>query len=203
MGWTARASVLTEGRARGRPHRKKKLKSAPSARKSHAHAHTHTVILLPRPTSRSAHLARACRTQPARVSCPPSRPIAPPSRRRTSPMASSAGAPAADDAPLHPLPRRPLGNTGLNVSVIGFGASPLGSVFEVRECGAKKETPPGCFALTDLALVLTTTAPPLIHSLTDDRRGRRHRRRRGSLPPGHQPVRHLALLRRDQERGGE
>mmetsp|Transcript_4233 Transcript_4233/g.13469 ORF Transcript_4233/g.13469 Transcript_4233/m.13469 type:complete len:269 (-) Transcript_4233:57-863(-) len=28
------------------------------------------------------------------------------------------------------LPRRPLGNTGLEVSVLGFGASPLGSVFE-------------------------------------------------------------------------
>lgn len=30
------------------------------------------------------------------------------------------------------LPRRLLGNTGLEVSVLGFGASPLGSVFEVR-----------------------------------------------------------------------
>lgn len=29
------------------------------------------------------------------------------------------------------LPRRPLGNTGLQVSVLGFGASPLGSVFKV------------------------------------------------------------------------
>lgn len=28
------------------------------------------------------------------------------------------------------LPRRPLGNTGLEVSVLGFGASPLGGVFE-------------------------------------------------------------------------
>ncbi|KXZ42197.1 hypothetical protein GPECTOR_185g280 [Gonium pectorale] len=27
------------------------------------------------------------------------------------------------------LPRRPLGNTGLEVSVLGFGASPLGGVF--------------------------------------------------------------------------
>lgn len=25
--------------------------------------------------------------------------------------------------------KRPLGNTGLNVSILGFGASPLGSVF--------------------------------------------------------------------------
>ena len=31
------------------------------------------------------------------------------------------------------LPRRPLGSTGLEVSVIGFGASPLGSVFSVSE----------------------------------------------------------------------
>lgn len=29
------------------------------------------------------------------------------------------------------LPRLPLGSTGLEVSVIGFGASPLGSVFSV------------------------------------------------------------------------
>mmetsp|Transcript_34547 Transcript_34547/g.88384 ORF Transcript_34547/g.88384 Transcript_34547/m.88384 type:complete len:364 (-) Transcript_34547:263-1354(-) len=28
------------------------------------------------------------------------------------------------------IPRRPLGNTGLDVSVLGFGASPLGSVFQ-------------------------------------------------------------------------
>jgi hypothetical protein len=30
------------------------------------------------------------------------------------------------------VPRAPLGNTGLEVPVIGFGASPLGGVFEVR-----------------------------------------------------------------------
>ena len=29
------------------------------------------------------------------------------------------------------LPRRALGSTGLEVSVIGFGASPLGGVFQV------------------------------------------------------------------------
>ena len=28
------------------------------------------------------------------------------------------------------IPRRPLGRTGLSLSIIGFGASPLGSVFE-------------------------------------------------------------------------
>lgn len=30
------------------------------------------------------------------------------------------------------IPRRPLGTTGLHVSVLGFGASPLGGVFHVR-----------------------------------------------------------------------
>jgi hypothetical protein len=30
------------------------------------------------------------------------------------------------------VPKRPLGNTGLHVSVLGFGASPLGGVFHVR-----------------------------------------------------------------------
>lgn len=29
-----------------------------------------------------------------------------------------------------PLPRRPLGNTGLEVSILGFGAAPLGGVFQ-------------------------------------------------------------------------
>lgn len=29
------------------------------------------------------------------------------------------------------VPRRPLGKTGLDVSVLGFGASPLGGVFQV------------------------------------------------------------------------
>lgn len=33
---------------------------------------------------------------------------------------------------LPKLPRRPLGQTGLEVSVLGFGASPLGGVFQVR-----------------------------------------------------------------------
>ena len=33
------------------------------------------------------------------------------------------------DAPPPQLPRRPLGATGLEVSVLGFGASPLGGVF--------------------------------------------------------------------------
>ena len=32
------------------------------------------------------------------------------------------------------MPRRPLGQTGLEVSVLGFGASPLGGVFQVRRC---------------------------------------------------------------------
>lgn len=31
------------------------------------------------------------------------------------------------------VPRKPLGQTGLEVSVLGFGASPLGSVYEVGQ----------------------------------------------------------------------
>lgn len=50
-------------------------------------------------------------------------------RRRSSLTCSTAAGRAARGAML---PRRPLGNTGLEVSVIGFGASPLGGVFEVR-----------------------------------------------------------------------
>jgi aryl-alcohol dehydrogenase-like predicted oxidoreductase len=30
------------------------------------------------------------------------------------------------------LPKRTLGQTGIQVSVLGFGASPLGGIFEVR-----------------------------------------------------------------------
>lgn len=33
-------------------------------------------------------------------------------------------------AALPKMPRRPLGQTGLEVSVLGFGASPLGGVFQ-------------------------------------------------------------------------
>lgn len=33
---------------------------------------------------------------------------------------------------LPPVPQRPLGNTGLSVSVLGYGASSLGGVFTVR-----------------------------------------------------------------------
>ena len=31
------------------------------------------------------------------------------------------------------VPRKPLGRTGLEVSILGFGASPLGSVYEVGQ----------------------------------------------------------------------
>jgi hypothetical protein len=43
-------------------------------------------------------------------------------------LCQAAGMPAK-------VPRRVLGSTGLQVSVLGFGASPLGSVFEVRWSG--------------------------------------------------------------------
>ena len=33
-------------------------------------------------------------------------------------------------AAMPQMPRRPLGKTGLEVSVLGFGASPLGGVFQ-------------------------------------------------------------------------
>ncbi|MQL94573.1 hypothetical protein Taro_027207 [Colocasia esculenta] len=47
------------------------------------------------------------------------------STRRAAAMASAAGAGAA----VPQLERRALGNTGLMVSCVGFGASPLGNVF--------------------------------------------------------------------------
>ena len=34
-------------------------------------------------------------------------------------------------ASLDTMPRRPLGNTGMQISVMGFGASPLGGIFRV------------------------------------------------------------------------
>jgi hypothetical protein len=47
------------------------------------------------------------------------------------------------------LPRRALGRTGLSVSILGFGASPLGSVFEeidearaARRARARARLPP-------------------------------------------------------------
>lgn len=42
--------------------------------------------------------------------------------RQTAPATMASGS----------IPRRMLGTTGLEVSVIGFGASPLGSVFQAR-----------------------------------------------------------------------
>ncbi len=61
------------------------------------------------------------------------------SRQRCAAMASAK------------LPRRKLGNTGLEVSVIGFGASPLGGVFEVcpvmcraLACGETHMSPARC-----------------------------------------------------------
>ena len=94
---------------------------------------------------------------------PPAQPR--PSRRR-HPMAeaAAAGADAADAAPSPPLPRRPLGNTGMEVSVIGFGASPLGSVFEVKEKRERKrerergERRGAC--TRDLAPLSITRLPP-------------------------------------------
>jgi L-galactose dehydrogenase len=35
------------------------------------------------------------------------------------------------------MPRRPLGQTGLEVSVLGFGASPLGGVFQASSEGCR------------------------------------------------------------------
>jgi len=57
---------------------------------------------------------------PARLSRKSTRAISLPAR--SSMMASSP-----------PLPRRNLGQTGLEVSVLGFGAAPLGGVFQVNQ----------------------------------------------------------------------
>ena len=42
------------------------------------------------------------------------------------------------------LPRRPLGRTGLEASVLSFGASPLGSVFEVDATTLSAMSPDRC-----------------------------------------------------------
>jgi hypothetical protein len=69
-------------------------------------------------TSRALHLC-CCQEQPPR-------------------RALSAGKAACSSfmAATGTIPRRVLGNTGLEVSVLGFGASPLGGTFHVRCCPA-------------------------------------------------------------------
>ena len=56
----------------------------------------------------------------------------PPIRFRARSLLSLSRRAPVSTRTMATLPRRPLGNTGLEVSVLGFGASPLGSVFEVR-----------------------------------------------------------------------
>ncbi|KAL4440572.1 hypothetical protein ABPG75_003573 [Micractinium tetrahymenae] len=53
------------------------------------------------------------------------------------------------------MPRRPLGKTGLAVSVLGFGASPLGGVFQATD--KEEGVAAGCRAL-DSAVVKPTSA---------------------------------------------
>lgn len=60
---------------------------------------------------------------------------------RLSLACSAVGRPAAAMATPQ-MPRRPLGQTGLEVSVLGFGASPLGGVFQV--CARRGRALPGC-----------------------------------------------------------
>lgn len=59
----------------------------------------------------------------------------------------------------HKVPRRTLGATGLQVSVLGFGASPLGGVFHVRmplQTGTAGPVSQGCRPLR-AALTLFAT----------------------------------------------
>lgn len=52
------------------------------------------------------------------------------SRKNTRAISRTGRSSIMTSAP--PLPRRQLGQTGLEVSVLGFGASPLGGVFQVH-----------------------------------------------------------------------
>ena len=65
-----------------------------------------------------------------------------------------------------PLPRRPLGKTGMSVSALGFGASPLGGVFgavtEVSSATLKLASLPclpGCFSVALLPLLRELFSP--------------------------------------------
>jgi hypothetical protein len=72
---------------------------------------------------------------------------------------SGEAAAAAGAAAGAKLPRRKLGATGLEVSILGFGASPLGSVFEVRPlCAGLRRwwgRAFGCFCHHPRALVVS------------------------------------------------
>lgn len=64
----------------------------------------------------------------------------------------SAFAMASSAATVPQLPKRKLGNTGLEVSVMGFGASPLGGSFGVRPCVEGISLYVGCAARPGLTL---------------------------------------------------
>ena len=76
-----------------------------------------------RPGARAAVWGKGCR-RPVASEAGPANPSEP--RDQTASMAAAL------------LPRRRLGATGLEISALGFGASPLGSVFQVRADDAHK-----------------------------------------------------------------
>jgi len=65
------------------------------------------------------------------------------------------------------IPRRPLGNTGLQVSVLGFGASPLGGVFHDVDAGEGKKAVEWVLTTIEPGRLARPPPPPaLTHSRT-------------------------------------
>ena len=74
----------------------------------------------------------------------------------------------------NPMPRRPLGRTGLEVSLLGFGSAPLGDLYTKLEDGIAIDT---VTRALDLGINLVDTAPLYGHGLAEHRVGTALRRR--------------------------
>ena len=73
----------------------------------------------------------------------------------------------------HALPHRPLGRTGLQVSVLGFGTAPLGDLYMQLDDEAAIATVDRAFAL---GINLLDTSPLYGHGLAEHRCGTAIRR---------------------------
>src|SRR6267378_2391994 len=75
--------------------------------------------------------------------------------------------------PMSAIPRRGLGRTGLEVSVLGFGTAPLGDLFAQLDDGAAIAAVERAF---ELGINLLDTSPLYGHGLSEHRCGTAIRR---------------------------
>src|SRR5215204_691464 len=91
-----------------------------------------------------------------------------PARRRNGPEEN-----LSDMIPLSAVPRRPLGRTGLQVSVLGFGTAPLGDLFAKLDDATAIAAAERAF---ELGINLVDTSPHYGRGLSEHRCGTAIRR---------------------------